>query len=83
MAAPHVTGMAALVLQDHPETTQFDMEFVLSNGASGNPLPASDAIVASPFEPTGYYTATWDGGDYGSGFLQADRAIRSAGKFLR
>jgi subtilisin family serine protease len=83
MAAPHVTGMAALVLQDHPETTQFDMEFVLSNGAAGNPLPASDAIVAYPFEEPYYYTATWDGGDYGSGFLQADRAIRSAGKFLR
>jgi subtilisin family serine protease len=83
MAAPHVSGMAALVLQDYPDTNQFEMEFVLESGAHGTPLPASDAIVAFPFSAAGYYTADWDGGDYGSGFLQADKAIRSAGKFLK
>ena len=82
MAAPHVSGMSALVLQDNKDTSQFDMEFVLENGAQGNPLPASDAIVWVPFGGGEYYSATWDGGDYGSGFLQADQAIKSAGKFL-
>ncbi len=83
MAAPHVSGMAALVLQNYPDTGQFDMEFVLENGAQGLPLPASDAIIWIPFDGGGYYTATWDGGDYGSGFLRADQAIKSAGKFLK
>ena len=83
MAAPHVSGMAALVLQDYPDTWQYDMEFTLENAAHGNPFPSSTAIVAFPYVPEGYYTATWKGGDYGSGFLQADQAMRSAKKFLR
>jgi hypothetical protein len=47
------------------------------------------AIVAFPYDadgyydPDGYYTATWKGGDYGSGFLQANQAMGSAKKFLK
>jgi subtilisin family serine protease len=82
MAAPHVSGMSALALQEFPDTTQFDMEFTLVNGGHGTPIPASDAIVAFPYVPEGYYTATWGGGDFGSGFLAADEAMKSAGKFL-
>jgi subtilisin family serine protease len=83
MAAPHVSGMAALVLQDYRDTWQWDMEFTLENAAHGNPFPSGTAIVAFPFIPDGYYTATWKGGDYGSGFLQADQAMGSAKKFLK
>lgn len=83
MAAPHVSGMAALVLQDYPDTWQWDMEFTLENGAHGNPFPSGTAIVAFPYDPAGYYTATWKGGDYGSGFLQADQAMNSAKQFLK
>jgi subtilisin family serine protease len=78
MAAPHVTAIASLVLQSKPKATQAQMEFVLTAGANGLPLPASDAIVAYPFAEPYYYTATWKGGDYGAGFLQADEAIRAA-----
>jgi subtilisin family serine protease len=77
MAAPHVSAMAALVLQSHPDMEQAEMEFILKNAARGVPLPADDAIVAYYFEDT-YYSTTWDGGDYGAGFLQADAAVAKA-----
>ena len=83
MAAPHVSGMAALVLGEYPGVAQFEMEFILEKAAAGFPLPASDAIVAFPYVLEGYYTAMWDGGDYGSGFLQADQALKTAGKFVK
>jgi subtilisin family serine protease len=74
-AAPHVTAIAALVLQTHPDLTQAEMEAILENTARGIPLPADDAVVAYPGAP---YMCTWDGGDAGAGFLQADSAIRVA-----
>jgi subtilisin family serine protease len=77
MAAPHVSGMAALLMGDYPDITQSEMEFLMSIGAAGNPLPASDAIVAFPFNADGFYTANWDGGDYGSGFLKADKLMKA------
>ncbi|MBN2044420.1 MAG: S8 family serine peptidase [Anaerolineales bacterium] len=79
MAAPHVTGISALVMQDHPELFQADLEAILRNAATGTPLPAADAIVAFPFEEPYYYISPWDGGDYGKGFLTADEAITVAG----
>jgi subtilisin family serine protease len=78
MASPHVAGIAALVLQANPDLSQGEMEALLENAAAGNPLPASDATVTFPFSAEGSYTATWDGGDFGAGFLQADAAISRA-----
>ena len=78
MAAPHVSAMAALLLDEYPTIEQFEMEDILSLGAAGSPLPASDAYVAFPFEEPYYYICTWDGGDYGAGFLQADNALKAA-----
>jgi subtilisin family serine protease len=78
MAAPHVSGISALVLQAYPDTTQAELEFILERAAAGSPLPASDALVAFPFVPEGYYGAAWDGGDYGQGFLTADAALDAA-----
>ena len=40
MAAPHVTGMIALILQSFPDLTQTEVEFIVKNAAHGNPLPA-------------------------------------------
>ncbi len=80
MASPHVAGIAALVLETYSDLTQASMEFILRRAARGLPLPASDAFVSFPFNPAGGYAATWDGGDYGSGFLQADAALDSAGR---
>jgi subtilisin family serine protease len=78
MAAPCVSGIAALTLEAHPTFDQSKMEFVLRTAASGMSLPASDAFVTFPFIPELGYEAEWDGGDYGRGFLQADRALQMA-----
>jgi subtilisin family serine protease len=77
-AAPHVSGIASLVLQSHAGMGQASMESILKNAARGLPLPASDAYLVDHF---GEFYASWDGGDYGAGFLQADEAMRVAGIF--
>lgn len=78
MSAPHVTGMAALVLESYPEVNQSEMEFILEKAAAGLPLPADDAYLIDPWGP---FWPSWDGGDFGSGFLQADQALKAAGVF--
>jgi subtilisin family serine protease len=78
MAAPHVSAIASLVLQYKPNLMQAQMESILSIAASGLPFPASDAIVSFPFAEPGYYFCSWNGGDYGAGFLQADEALKAA-----
>lgn len=75
-AAPHVSGIAGLVLQSYSGLDQAHMETILKNAAQGLPLPASDAYLVDHF---GEFYASWDGGDYGAGFLQADAAMRVAG----
>lgn len=77
MAAPHVSGMAALLLQKHPDLEQSEVEAAMRKAASGLPLPANDAVVAFPYVGPGYYTATWDGGDYGKGILTADKLLKA------
>lgn len=74
-AAPHVSAIAALVLQTHPDLQQTEMEAILESAAHGLPLPADDAIVAYPGAP---YLCLWDGGDAGAGFLQVPKAITVA-----
>lgn len=76
MAAPHVAGIAALVLEANGPMSQSEMEQLLRVSAAGLPLPASDAVVTFPFIPDGYYPANWDGGDFGKGMVQADDVLR-------
>jgi subtilisin family serine protease len=83
MAAPHVSAIASLVLQSYPGLTQAAMENILVGAAHGLPFAADDAIVAFPFEEPYYYTATWSGGDYGAGLLQADEALKVAAKKVK
>jgi subtilisin family serine protease len=73
MAAPHVTAIAALTLQGHPEMDQSTMEKHLKNAARGNPFPADGAVVAYFGD---YYFTAWKGGDYGAGLLKADAATK-------
>ena len=74
MATPHVSGIAALVLQSYPETCQEEMEAFLLGGAAGLPLP-SDGSWAYDYWDIPYYFE-WYGKDWGKGFIQADTVFQ-------
>jgi len=80
MAAPHVAGIAALVVEKYPHLNQFQVEFILKNAARGLPLPASGAWALDPW---GLWFFEWFGNDYGAGWLTADRAMARADVFAR
>ena len=72
MAAPHVSGIAALVAQDFPDITPYEMHKILKNAAHGNPLPADGTLANNPW---GMQYYEWTGKDYGAGWLQATKAV--------
>lgn len=76
MAAPHVSGIAAHVLQSHPDMNQAQMELTLKIAAAGLPLPSDGSLAWDV--PGWLYYFTWSGTDYGKGFLQADAALKAA-----
>ena len=73
MAAPHVSAIAALILEKHPNLGQAQMEKVLKTAANSLPIPANGALVYY-----GYWSYTWSGTDWGAGFILADRALAKA-----
>ncbi len=77
MSAPHVSGIAALVLQSYPKIRQETMEDVLKAAAAGLPLPSDGSWAYDPWY--GVYHFEWFGIDWGNGFLQADTALFMAG----
>jgi len=79
MSAPHVSGIAALVLEVHPFINQGMMEAILTRAASRLPLASDGAWVFDPWY--GFYHYTWYGTDWGSGLLQADEALEVARHF--
>jgi len=79
MAAPHVAGIAAIVLEEYPHLNQFQVEFILKNAAWGLPMPCDGAIAWEGY-PHHYQ---WFGTDYGAGWLTADRAMSRADVFNR
>jgi subtilisin family serine protease len=76
MATPHVSAIASLVLQNHPDISQKEMEHILKVAASGSPLPCDGSLAFDV--PDWLYYFTWYGIDYGSGFLKADAALKKA-----
>ena len=76
MSTPHVSGMAALVLQSYPLVRQEDMEGILKAAAAGLPMPSDGSWVYDPWY--GVYHFEWFGKDFGKGFLQADAALMLA-----
>lgn len=75
MAAPHVTGVAAIVAQNYPGFNQFDMEWVLKKAASRIPLSSNTKWLYDP-----YYGVEFPNNDHdaGSGWLTADNAMQVA-----
>ncbi|UCG68196.1 MAG: S8 family serine peptidase [Thermoplasmata archaeon] len=81
VATPITSSIAALILQDHPELNQREMEKILKNAASGLPLACDGAWLFEFHWFEGifrYGHFEWCGTDYGAGFLQADAAMKTA-----
>jgi len=78
MAAPHVTSLAALIVQKNPSLTQAEVESILKSTALAVPATGSRDI----WDNTAPATITWDtdcGGTacdaVGAGVIQADAAL--------
>jgi subtilisin family serine protease len=84
MATPHVSGIAALVLEKYRNLNQREMETVLKLAGFANRMTKciedrSAWVLA--FQGGGVYDYqefTWTAWDYGTGFLQADAALAVA-----
>jgi subtilisin family serine protease len=87
-AAPHVAGVAALMLQKNPSLTHAQVEQILESSAL--PLPSDCRMAIFPFvtpgnpNPTfsdnrnvgfGMVNACWPAAQAGHGLLQADAAL--------
>jgi len=85
MATPHVSAIAALVLESYPEIGQYKMECILKIAGLANRLTkwfekertaTIFDIFAYPEYPEYYLLEqTWLSKDYGTGLLQADAAL--------
>jgi len=84
MATPHVSGVAALMLEKDPTLTQKDIETMLKETAAPLP-PAISNTPAISNPPSAYNLVRWPDGDIhpfswaadatGAGIIQADEAI--------
>jgi hypothetical protein len=93
MATPHVSGIAALVLEKYPCFDQCTMHALLKIAALANRMTEcfkdGSALVytytglAPPNGPYVWETFEWTAWDYGTGFLQADVALATARLFSR
>ncbi len=84
MAAPHVSGIAALMLQANPTLTQAAIEARMKSTAVQIP-PASMSIVDVLYDDLGNFlgwgwtTVEWGSNATGAGLIQADLAVIAAG----
>ena len=77
-AAPHVTGVAALLLQSYPELMQAEMHWILKKAATGVPLSADGAYISDTFSNFAVWYYAWNDHDAGAGFLTFDEALKTA-----
>ena len=82
-AAPHVSGIAALVAQSYPNIGQFTMEDVLKAAANGVPMAADGAYISDVFSNYAVWYYYWNDHDAGSGFLTVDEAFKSAAVYCK
>jgi subtilisin family serine protease len=73
MSAPHVTSVAAQMLEKNPALDQAQVESILK-GTSLN-IPAGSMTVFDLSPTQGFYTYSWGTDATGSGLIQADMAL--------
>lgn len=82
-ATPHVSGVAALVLQSCPYLDQVDMEAILKKAATRIPMAADGAYVSDVFSNYAIWYYYWNDHDAGCGFLTVDEAMKSAVQYVK
>jgi subtilisin family serine protease len=82
-AAPHVTGVAALLLQSYPYLIQFEVETILKKAATGVPMPADGAYISDTFSNFAVWYYYWNDKDAGSGFLTVDETMKTAVNYVK
>ena len=75
MAAPHVTGVAAQMLEKNPSLVQDQVESILTGTALHIPAGSMDIYDLSPTPD--WYTYSWGTDATGWGLVQADEALAS------
>jgi len=75
MAAPHVSGVAAIIAYHYPQFNQADMESVLKKGASRIPVTSDTKYVPDPFAGPAFPCNDHDAGE---GWLTVDNAMKAA-----
>ena len=73
MSAPHVTGVAAQMLEKNPTLDQGQIESTLKGTALNIPAGSMEIFDLSP--TMGWYTYSWGTNATGSGLIQADAAL--------
>jgi subtilisin family serine protease len=74
MSTPHVSAVAALMLEKNPTLTQTEVESTLKSTAL--PIPPGSMTIYDISPTPGWYTMTWGAPEAtGSGLIQADVAI--------
>jgi hypothetical protein len=73
MVVPHVTSIAALMLQANPSLMQADIEDLLKTTAL--PILAGSAHV---YDGSALTTVSWGDDATGAGLVQADAAVAAA-----
>jgi subtilisin family serine protease len=77
MATPHVSAVAALMLQKNPSLNQAAVESIMKGTAL--PIPQGSMTVWDLSPTQGWYTYSWGGPEAtGSGLIQADAAVLAA-----
>jgi subtilisin family serine protease len=76
MSCPHVTGVAALMLEKNPMLTQTDVESILKSTALSISPGSMEIWDLGP--PQTWYTYSWGADATGSGLIQADDAVAAA-----
>ena len=73
MSAPHVTGVAAQMLEKNADLDQPQVESILKSTAPGIPAGSMTVFDLSPTQD--FYTYSWGTDATGSGLIQADSAL--------
>ena len=76
-AAPHVSGISALLLQSNQDLEQYKMEEILEHAARKEPMPSDGAYVSDLFSDFATWYFYWNDHDSGAGFLTVDEAFKS------